>query len=207
MINLKKTLLLFSLLLDLPACATSTALSHEPIEGVVREEGTNKPIPGAIVIARWQGSSPVFIADSQTVCFHVEITVTDEQGRYRIPPLPEEPRHRRIEDKRVITTAYKSGYRYTGGTKRVDYLQPFTGGREERLKYLERTYGSGCGASDGSERNSIPLLKAQYEEAKAIASTKQDFETVEKLLFGLESLEFGSMKALHRMTERRKIQK
>lgn len=199
---LKKILPILGLLLTLPACAASTALSREPIEGVVLEAGTTKAIPGAIVIARWQGSSPVFIADSQTVCFHVETTTTDEQGRYRILPLPEEPRHRRIEDKRVITTAYKSGYRYTRGGKGVDYLQPFTGTREERLKYLERTYGSGCGASDGSERNSIPLLKAQYEEAKSLAQTPEEKRMLEFFLYGLEQVELGFEQAQERHLER-----
>jgi len=34
---------------------TACALSGEAIEGRVLEEGTNKPIPGAIVVVRWIG--------------------------------------------------------------------------------------------------------------------------------------------------------
>ena len=64
-----------------------------------------------------------------------------------------------------------------------------------------------CGESGASEKNLLLLKRALYEEAKTIAVTAEDHDKVETLLFGLESLEFGSMEALNRMTERRKVKK
>jgi hypothetical protein len=73
---------------------------------------------------------------------------------------------------------------------------------------LNRVSGAtGCSDKKEIEQNLIPLYGALFEEAKGISVTKEDREKVETLLFGLESLEFGSMEALNRMTERRKMQK
>ncbi|MGH8766817.1 MAG: carboxypeptidase-like regulatory domain-containing protein, partial [Burkholderiales bacterium] len=78
--KLLRCMLMVLNLLPLTACA----LSGGPVVGQVVEEGTHKPIPGAIVVVRWRGDLPGF-ADSRTVCYHVASTVTDEAGRYRIP--------------------------------------------------------------------------------------------------------------------------
>lgn len=176
MINLKSPLLLLSLLLGLSAfaaCATTFTLSSEPIEGVVREEGTDKPVPEAIVVVRWQGH----LGYTGTVCYHAETTTTNAEGKYRIPAWSKPSPYGNISDRTWLSWAHKPGYQYARvqRTKRIDILQPFIGGREERLKYLRRANGAtSCGSAGESEKNLYPLRKAIYEEAKQIAKT--DFE-------------------------------
>ncbi len=201
--------------LPLPACA----LSGKAIEGTVLEEGTNKPVPEAIVIARWSGHLATF-AHGKTVCYHVLSTTTDENGTYRFPAWKKkitEDWQKNVDPETVVITAHKPGYeeyrppgyvRTEEFKRNIRYLQPFTGGRGERLEYLKRVSGAtGCSDKKEIERNLLPLYRALYEEAKGIAVTKEDREKVETLLFGLESIEFGSIEALNRMTERRKMQK
>src|SRR3989344_5915493 len=154
---LPQLMLLMPLLLPLSACA----LSGDAIEGQVLEEGTNKPIPEAIVIARWSGTAFSFV-ESPSVCVHVLTTTTDAEGKYRFPAWRKDSPLKGVRDVHPIITAHKPGYEaylppgyaYTEAFKQnVRYLQPSTGTREERLKYLERVFGStGCGAPDESAK-------------------------------------------------------
>ncbi|BAU48296.1 Uncharacterized protein (Precursor) [Sulfurifustis variabilis] len=167
--------------LPLNGCATSSAPPREPVEGRVLEQGTNRPIPGAIVIARWRGHMPVFPADGQSVCYHVESATTDEEGRYRFPVFDEEPRHRRIRYKYIQVDAYQPGYEWSGASEggKVQYLAPFIGGREERLKYLARLSGVvGCYGAD-NEKPLVPVYKTLYEEARSIATMDKDKELLQ----------------------------
>jgi hypothetical protein len=193
-------------LLSLPL--TACALSGGPIEGQVLEEGANQPIAGAIVVARWNGTAFSFV-ESPTVCVHVLTTTTDAEGKYRLPAWRKESPIKGVRDIHPTVTAHKAGYelarRYQVNNP---LLTPFTGTRAERLEYLLRvSSATRCGESGASEKNLLPLKKSLYEEAKSIAKTAEDQNKVETLLFGLESLEFGSIEALNRMTERHKVKK
>ena len=205
MVNLKR--ILFScllLLLPLTACARS----GKAIDGKVVEQGSHKPIPNAIVIARWHGTVSALV-DAQTVCMHVEFATTDAQGNYRLPSWRKPSTMGPVFDVQPTVTAHKPGYRLAEEyPETTPMLVSFTGSRWEKLEYLKRvSNAAGCSDKKEIERNLLPLYRALYEEAKGIAVTKEDREKVETLLFGLESIEFGSMEALNRMTERRKIQK
>ena len=199
--------LLFALLVTLPL--TACALSGGPVSGEVLEERTNQPIPGAIVMVRWKGDLPGF-ADSKTVCYHVESTVSDETGGYRIAAWSKEAAadwQTRIINKEFVVVAYKVGYGFSNQSSQkeeIEYLAPFTGTSGERLGYLKRVSdGTKCDEAGERIMNRLPLEKAIYEEAKAIAQTPEEKKIVETLLFGLESRGHGSMEALKRLTDRR----
>jgi len=188
----------------LSACA---GVSGGPIDGVVREESTNKPIPGAIVVVLWKHHQGY----SGTVCYHVETATADESGRYHIPKWSNPSDTRTLKDPYIAVDAYKSGYGLPTqpSQKREEVLlAPFTGGRAERLEYLLRvSSGTRCGTKDESEKNLLPLKKALYEEGASAASNERDQEKIETLLFGMESLQYGNVEALNRMNERRKARK
>lgn len=190
----------------LAACAYSGG----PVEGHVREEGSDRPIPGAIVIVRWQGSAFSFV-ESPTVCIHVELATTDEQGRFRTSAWRAEVEPAGVRHLTASVVAHKTGYEWSNvlaKTEEIQYLKPSTQSRAERLDYLSRvSSATRCGEAGASGRNLLMLKKALHEEAKQIAVTAQDRDAVETLLFGVESLEFGSMEALRRMEERRKASK
>ncbi len=196
-------LLLLLGLAALPACAKDFFLASPAIEGQVVEVGTDKPIPGVIVVVRWQGH----VGWTGTVCFHVETAISDGNGIYRIPAWHKPSPYGDVRGAHY-PVAYKPGYEDTVPVNDTVRLKPFTGTRGERLGYLSRvSSATRCGESGASEKNILPLKKLLYEEARSIATTAEDQDKVETLLFGLESLEFGSIEALNRMTERRKVKK
>ena len=80
--TIKACCLIAIVMLIFTGCAT--AVSGLPITGQVIEEGTNKPLPGVIVVAHWLGTVSGFGGHGGTSCRHVETGTTDEQGRYRL---------------------------------------------------------------------------------------------------------------------------
>lgn len=206
--RLTETILIFFVLVPLTACELfgKSTLGGEAIDGKVIEEGSGKPIPNAIVVARWTGTISSWPADSHSTCFHVLTTTTGERGTYHFDPWKKKSQIGPVFDQRPFVSAHKAGYVWSSKSKNtIQYLEPFTGTRSERLKYLMRvSSGTSCGTQDESKKNLLPLKRQIYNEAKAKAKSKEDKETVEILLFGLEALEFGSVVALERMTERRK---
>ena len=196
--------LLSFLLVPLTACG----LTGGPLEGKVLEAGTNKPIPGAIVVVRWTGSLFAF-AESQTKCVHVETATTDAQGHYKIalwvgtfPGL--------IQDLRPDVTAYKTGYvrspeyfKQQSYRKNVELLEVFKGASGERLKQLRQmNSATGCGAAGESKMNQKLFAKALYEEALTIAKTVEEKKMVDNLLFSLEIIELGYEAAERRDIDR-----
>ncbi len=199
MTSLKKTLPILGLLLTLPACATAPL---QPVQGQVLEEGTNKPIAGAIVVGLWYGTSaPGFFVDSRTVCYHVETAATDEAGRFTFPPTEKEYKYRDGHHY-TSTIAYKPGYHYAPVQhKGTDILQPLVGAREEKLR---KTAGAAvtCGSAGESKKNLLPLYKKLYAEAVPLVVTKEDKYILSNLLFKIEALELPYEEANKRHIDR-----
>lgn len=188
--------------LPLAACASLYGASFE---GQVLEEGTNKPIPNAIVIVRWAGSLPAF-ATATAVCVHVESATTDAEGRYRtrawrapstVGPPPIVQAH-----VGPAPYVYKTGYEYVETEGGTSYLKPFTGSREERLRKIWSS-GVQCESAGESAKNLIPLYRALYEEAKPLGVSDEDKNIINALLYELEKRELGYEAATRRMLERR----
>lgn len=172
--KLLRFVLMLSMFLPLSACA----LSGGPVSGQVLEEGTLKPIPGAIVVGRWIGSVPAF-AESRTVCVHVESSVTDQEGKYTLPrwskPSTVGPLVLHLEP---VVSAYKPGYGLpTKPSQKEDvvYLAPFKGDVKKRFEYLDRVIsGASCGGAGESRKTLYRLQRALYEEASTIAQTADE---------------------------------
>lgn len=183
---------------------TGCAYSGGPVEGRVLEEGTDKPIPGAIVVARWQGTAFSFV-ESPTVCIHVETATTDKEGRYRIPFWHASAKPSGAHGIEPIVTAYKAGYQWptrlpkslSGGDQ---YLRTFTGSREERLNYLRSLSGQECGSRNDYVKKLIPLYRALYEEARTIAVTPEEKHIAGGLHYSLDRLEVGEEESLKRLS-------
>lgn len=169
----------FLLVLPLTACA-GTSLS--PVTGQVLEAETRKPIPDALVVGLWYGTSaPGFFVDSTTVCYHVAHTTTDPNGRYTLPPTEKERKYQ-DGDHYTAIWAYRRGYedarRREGNTV---LLQPSTGGRGERLKYLLHFSSLvGCYGA-GEEKSLVPVYKALYDEAKIHATSDKDKDALQTI--------------------------
>ncbi|MEX2164324.1 MAG: hypothetical protein WD823_08790 [Sulfuricaulis sp.] len=189
--------------LPLSACAT---LYGAATEGQVLEEGTNKPIPEAIVIVRWGGVIPT-IGHASSVCVHVENATTNKDGHYRtkawtapstVGPAP-------LIQMNIGPGAYacKPGYEYIDTQGQTVYLKPFTGSRGERLEYLSRAAVS-CSHIKEIEIKLLPLYKALYEEASSIAVTKEEKLKALHHLKDIEKLEIGSTQAWENFHRREK---
>jgi hypothetical protein len=61
---------------------SANALAGLPYNGVVLEEGTDKPIPGAIVAVRWTGQGG--LVDARTVCIKTAVVRADSEGKFSI---------------------------------------------------------------------------------------------------------------------------
>ena len=165
--------------------ALSACAQMQPVEGQVLEQGTDKPIEGAIVVARWKGDGY-----HGTICFHVESTVSDENGYYYISPPETTSPHADLPDQWVNATAHKEGYvRAKRSPLDVNYLVPFAGDASERMAYLKVMIGAtSCVSAGDSRKNLYAIRRALYEEANAIAETEEERKTVEWLLRRSEGL-------------------
>ncbi len=180
--------LVVALLVTLPISAC--ALSGGPVSGKVLEEGSDKPIPGAIVVVSWAGltTSGSIYVEARDVCYHVESATTDEQGLYQTKAWSQEQnKNFSVKFDHMQVTAYKVGYGYSQSVSQkegIEYLAPFKGTSGERLKYLERILDSTkCGSQNDSEKNFHAMYYAMYEEAKNIAISKEDAEIVDTLRY------------------------
>ena len=171
----------------------SVAISSCAMEGRVLEEGTLKPIERAIVVATWRGSQ-VRPAHASSICYHVETTTTDIQGRYRIPRFSGNFDPLIADRTSGVDFVYKAGYQESpkdGPSPEITLLSPFKGTTDQRFEYLSRNWASTCATNAQNKAKILILWKAHYEEAKQIAETAKQRKTVEGLLVGLEALEFG----------------
>lgn len=196
--NFSLTVTLLLTTLSLPACAST---SGEPLEGRVLEYGTDKPILNVIVVGRWQKGYL-----HSTACVHAETTTTDQQGRFRLPRYKGKTAHN--------VDVYAPGYEHflIQGREGADYtrryMKPFVGGMRERLEYLTKVRRTtGCHSAGRSERNLLPLREAIYVEAKQLAQSKDDQQTLEDFLYSKEMIEFGYETAQKRHLERLGAQK
>lgn len=183
------------------------ALSTERIDGRVLEEGTNRPVARAIVLARWIGVVPGF-AHSQTACVHVESSLSDAQGTFSLRGWSKSSVAGSVKNLKPTLFAYRAGYQLPRNpSPREDtlYVAPFKGTQEQRLAYIARIASNAtCGTSDPSERNSLPLLRALYNEAAALVRSKDDLNLLESLKFAIEKIELGYEEAERRYLQRTK---
>jgi len=188
------TILSSLLLLPLTACG----LSSGSVSGKVLEEGTDKPIDGAIVIVRWKGYVSA-IVDAQTVCVHVESATTDKRGNYKVSGWSKPSTMGPVFNVKPVVSAYKVGYGLPGNPAQKDedvYLAPFKGTSGERLEYLKRIHGAiSCGAQDESEKNMLPFLKALHGEAKSYEDSRKlapyEMSLPQSIQYEIDKIELG----------------
>lgn len=184
-------------------------LSGDPVSGQVLKEDDHKPIEGAIVVVRWIGrtTSGSWFTEAKDVCYHVESTKTDQRGQYKTPLWSQEQRKDyKVKYHSLRIVAYKPGHGFSRTPSQTDevlYLEQFRGTQSERLEYLSRVFvNTSCGSENASEKNLLPIRRALYDEAKDLAKTPKEKNTVETILYGLEILEFGFEAAERRHLQR-----
>jgi len=185
------------------------ALSGGPVRGHVLEEGSGRPISGAIVVVRWSGVAGT-MGHGGGVCYHVETTTTKGDGSYDVPQWhdPEDRGGTGMSHQRYHVTAFKQGYVGSGHLPRSDetvYLTPFSGGSKARLDYLAGFGGMQCGDWNNYSKQLVPLYEAIYEEASRIATSRQERESAILNLRDLEEMRFGHEAAYRNWRKRREL--
>ena len=184
---MKKTpnfLIALCCLFMLAACDTDPGYSSgKELRGVIVNADTGKPIPDAIVVAKWITSTGT-AGGSELVCFHVGTATTDAAGEYYMPLWREKNPFSAKYERDIFVYAYKTGYRWKyrfppreGYVTQyiLDKLVPFQGTTKERLEYLDNvaryTLCFNAGESVGAL---LPLQKALLEEARSLAKSDSD---------------------------------
>lgn len=198
----------------------SCSVAAPPIKGVVLEEGTALPLPGAIVVARWMHYGSAGLVDSRTTCRHVETATSDAQGRFE---LAGHSTFALFGDTVIYFTLYRAGLEQAlridaHGNVLADsppppaeqkmVMRPFRGTRGERLEYLSRMSSVvSCPSTGTSEKSLLPLRQALLSEVRQLATTKSEQDLVEGFLFQVEAIEHGYEAAERRQVERLRSKK
>lgn len=158
------------------------------IRGQVLEYDTNKPIEGVHVVTKWKGGGGV--VDYQSVCYHMEGAVTDKNGNFIIPTFNESLDAGMLTDKYMLYTIYKPGFEvytdprqaYRKNTDTTWFMKKYEGNADERFSYFRELMPSLiCSNAGVSKRNAYPLHRDVFYEAKKLAKTEEQRETVEWL--------------------------
>lgn len=162
---------------------------NSPIDGVVIDESTGKPIAGAFVIAQWvRYGSDGF--GSRTSCPHVEVVQSDSQGRYRIPKTSVWG----LGLTRMVF-AYKAEYEwFVKGQEpedRVMSMRPFKGTSQERLDKTLTMTRLECGPPEHYRIVLLPLYRSMLEEAKKLKSSDENIRGLRSMRYSLDVLELG----------------
>lgn len=196
---IKMPLVLAVLLMAQPL--TACALSGGPLEGKVLEEGTNRPISGAIVVARWEGYVSIFPAETRNVCVHVASTTTDDQGRYHFPAWRKEAHIKGVKNLKPLITAHHPGYQWSERyEKGVEYLKPFTGTREERLGYLQKSAGQQAAILPAKARKTCCYYEKRFTKKQKDSQRQRKIRRSSKIYFTRKRLLSSVTRLLKRDT-------
>jgi hypothetical protein len=171
--------------------------------GIVLEKDTSKPIAGAHVVAAWHGVMVTPVQD-RSICYHVEATTTDKDGRFEMSELSGNLNPilmNRSRDLWIFVPGYKKAPDAGMNPLRA-FMEPESGTTSEQFKRLPFSYVMGCRIPD--KKVLLPLLRALYPEAKRLASTPGELKSASGILFQIESLELGGEEAFRRANDRQK---
>ena len=168
----------------LPACDTDPGYSSgKELRGVIVNADTGKPIPDAIVVAKWITSTGT-AGGSELVCFHVGTATTNAAGEYYMPAWRQRSPFSAKYERDIMVYAYKPGYRAQHRfppregyiTEYIkDKLVPSQDTAKERLEYLDHVgRNTLCFQARESVGALLPLQKALLEEARSLAKSESD---------------------------------
>jgi hypothetical protein len=175
------------------------------LDGRVIDGSTGSPLDGVYVIGVWWVSTPRFV-ESQTGCTKLEVTRTDEQGRFSTSGWSGRVLAHLFGEENLNVYYYKRGYRWEKGFEQkseVVVLVPDTRTPLERIGHLrDLTVKADCGSESELKKYALPLYHVMYEEALPLASNKEERKELSGLLFDIERRELGYKQALENEQQR-----
>jgi hypothetical protein len=156
--------------MSLPALA----FTGGPLRGTVLDRDSNEPIPGVIVVVRWDGHWSRLFAESTSACYHVETTRTDAGGRYQIPAWVQPPQADdfRFTSGGFVVSLFKPGYvDLSAGSSGTTLMQRFSGTNDEYFETVLDSKQWQCAQSGESRRHLYRVFKAAAADARSRAVT------------------------------------
>jgi hypothetical protein len=165
-----------------------------PIDGSVREQPSGAPVAGALVIARWTGSTI-----HGQVCDWLEVATTGADGGYRIPFSMRGTGESPLAARSVRFVAYKRGYAQLpdrgadAGRAQLKVVRADSSAdaRLAQLRALDRDVTC-LGTPIGQAATLLPLYRQLFDEAMALPPSTQ-----------ADSLRIGICKSLYTLTRQR----
>jgi hypothetical protein len=178
------------------SCLADMSLVSHSLSGVVVEERTGTPIPGAIVSVKWNGAWSS-VAGGGTRCTKGIAVRADEAGQFSIPEWTDT--HTDLDRVSVEATPYKSGFRDTKrgrvgarpqkilgfALSRIEIpvsalrleMKPFAGTAKERADFIVDILSSTECRETGDVVGMDPLYRAVRDEVQALPPEIRDHKT------------------------------
>lgn len=174
--------------------------------GQVVDAETGKPLTGVFAIAMWHANGNTSVS-SRTVCHSFAVTQSDSNGQYVLPtfswnfsPF--------LSNRQRYKEFYLAGYEISpsddlaGATIK---MRRYKGSAAQRLNDLSRGIAFDRCVSPGDKKAKLAALyKAQYEEAKAIATTPEEKKMAEAIRASSIEAEFGFGSYVQKLAEENK---
>ena len=159
-------------------------------QGTVIDKTTGKPMAGVFVVTTWSGYVAIAV-QTRGVCYDTEMTTTDERGRFSISTFGKFQPFLQNKNRNIYVVA--TGYEADRSSEGLDYvMRPRQGTKSEQFtkanEYMRM--GGGCGEPIPDSRV-LPYLKAIYADLAALATTKDEIDIVDSVLWEIENLELG----------------
>jgi hypothetical protein len=173
------------------------ALYGKRIAGEVVDAENGAPVPGAHVAFLWESTiipSGFTGHNARDICYHAAAAVTDRDGKFDVPGWRKWSTYR-VYFMDPIAIVYVRGYQplykpLQLGPSRGPLEHPneryalkrFSGGVDQRMDTLFFNLANkACHYGGESQKSLYPMLKALYAEAREIARTSEQRETVESI--------------------------
>ena len=174
-------------------------------QGTVIDKTTGKPMTGVFVVTTWSGYVAIAV-QTRDVCYDTEMTTTDERGRFTVSTFGKFQPFLQNKNRNIYLVA--TGYEVDRSSEGLDFvIRPRQGTKSEQFtkanEYMRM--GGSCGEPI-PDAKVLPYLKAIYVDLAALATTKQEIDTVDSLLWQIETLELGEKIASENMHNRRREQ-
>jgi hypothetical protein len=169
------------------------------LEGKVIDGSTGKPLAGVYVIGAWVVSSGIGVV-AKSGCGKLEVTRTDEQGRFTLSKWSGSILAHLIGDENLNAYYYMRGYRWEKGHPQIGetvVLVPDTRPPIERVRYIgELTAKADCGPWEEQKLKALAMYRSMYEDARSITSSSyEDRQALSGILFMVERLDLGEEQA------------
>ena len=187
------------LLLACSVACMSLATQSFALEGKVIDGSTGKPLSGVYVIGAWVVSSGIGVV-AKSGCGKLEVTRTDEQGRFTLSKWSGSILAHLFGDENLNDYYYMRGYRWEKGHPQIGetvVLVPDTRSALERIGHISETAGKAdCGSVEERVKKALPLYRVMYAEAAPLVANRGERRVLLTILFKIEVLELGYDKAI-----------